>query len=94
MKKILAICASTVVLALSASAACGKKVTNTGELKSYDAESKSITVVEGDKEVKVTLTPTTVAKGKDGAEAKVEDLVGKTVKVVSEHNKADSVEES
>ena len=88
MKKFLAIITVLGAFAGIAVAGCGKKETNTGELKAYDADSKAITIVEGDKEIKLTLTPDT--EGGD----KVADLVGKKVEVVSEHKKVDSVKEA
>jgi hypothetical protein len=85
MKKLLGLLAM-VALTFSAQAACGKKVTDEGTLKSYDAEKKTVVIEKaGGKTSTVTLTPTTT-----GAD-KVADLVGKSVKVVSEHGKADSV---
>ena len=85
MKKLLTLIAMA-ALTLGANAACGKKVTTEGTLKSYDAETKQVVVVGADgKAAKITLTPSTT-----GAD-KVADLVGKAVKVVSEHNKADSI---
>ncbi len=92
MKTILSIFAALAV-AGGAYAGCGKKVTDAGTLKSYDAETKSIVVAVDDKEVTLTVTPTTVAKDKEGAEATLEGLVGKTVNVISEHKKVDSVTE-
>ena len=76
-------------LATAAYAGCGKKTTSEGELKSYDADAKSITV-EGAKKA-ISITSSTEIKDKDGNDAKIEDLVGGDVKVVSEHGKADSV---
>ena len=85
MKKLLALLAMA-TLTLGVQAGCGKKVTDEGTLKSYDAEKKTVVVEKADgKSATVTLTPTTT-----GAD-KVADLVGKAVKVVSEHGKADSV---
>jgi hypothetical protein len=85
MKKLLALLAMA-TLTLGAQAGCGKKVTDEGTLKSYDAEKKTVVVEKADgKSSTVTLTPST-----SGAD-KVADLVGKPVKVVSEHGKADSV---
>ena len=73
-------------LTFSAHAACGKKVTDEGTLKSYDAEKKIVLVEKADgKTASITLTPATA-----GAD-KVATLVGKPVTVVSEHGKADSV---
>ena len=70
----------------SAVAGCGKKVTNEGTLKSYSAETKTV-VVEGKDGKAATLTLTPSSTGAD----KIESLVGKSVKVVSEHGKIDSV---
>lgn len=68
-------------------AGCGQKVTNNGTLKSVDAEKKMIVVLSNGEETKLTLTPKTEAVGA----AKVADMVGKSVKVISEHKKVDSV---
>ena len=85
MKKLLTVLAMA-ALAVGAQAACGKKVTDEGTLKSYNAEKKEVVVTKADgKTATVTLTPTTA-----GAD-KVADLVGKAVKVISEHGKADSI---
>lgn len=86
MKKFLALIAIVSLSVGSAVAGCGKKVTNEGTLKSFDAATKTLTVEGKDgKAATITLTPATT-----GAD-KAADLVGKTVKVVSEHGKADSV---
>jgi hypothetical protein len=86
MKKLLALTAIIALSLGSADAGCGKKVTNEGTLKSFDAATKTLTVEGKDgKAATITLTPTTA-----GAEG-VDKLVGKAVKVVSEHGKADSV---
>ena len=86
-----------VVLALSAGAAaanCGKKDTVQGTLKSVDAESNAVVIVgEGGKEVKLTLTTKTQVTDSAGKEAKVAALVGKQVKVVSEHAQVDSIQQ-
>ena len=91
MKKFFAILAAVAVSASAAYAGCGKKVDNAGELTSYDADTKALVVTVGDKKVKLTTTPKTEFKTKDGKKAKAADLVGKKVKVVSEHKKVDSV---
>ena len=65
---------------------CGKKVTNKGTLKSVDSGTKVIVVASKGEETKLTLTPGTKAKG-----AKLADMVGKYVTIISEHNKVDSV---
>ena len=86
MKKILAILTALCLMVGASYAGCGKKVTNNGSLKSYDAEKKQIVVVGADgKLAKLTITPKT--KGAD----KLKGLVGKKVKVISEHKKVDSV---
>ena len=85
MKKLIALLAMA-SLSVGAQAACGKKVTDEGTLKSYDAATKQVVVTKADgKDATVTLTPTTT-----GAD-KVAAMVGKAVKVISEHGKADSV---
>jgi hypothetical protein len=86
MKKALTLLAISTLALGSAYAGCGKVVTNEGKLKSFDAATKKL-VVEGKdgKEATVTLTPST--KGADDAEK----LVGKNVKVDSEHGKATSI---
>ncbi len=85
MKKLLALLAMA-TLTLGVQAGCGKKVTDEGTLKSYDAEKKTVVVeLAGGKSATVTLTPTTT-----GAD-KAATLVGKAVKVISEHGKADSI---
>ena len=76
-------------LATGAYAGCGKKVTNEGNLKAFDAEAKTITGKGSNKPFKITSS--TEIKDKDGKAAKIKDLVGGDVKVVSEHGKADSV---
>lgn len=87
MKKLLAILTLVAFSAASSFAACGKKVTDEGTLKSYNADKKEITVQTKDgKTVARVLTPDTKVTGK------IEELIGKSVKVVSEHNKLDSVQ--
>ncbi|SKB01516.1 hypothetical protein SAMN02745166_03392 [Prosthecobacter debontii] len=85
MKKALATLALASLALGSAYAGCGKVVTNEGKLKSFDASTKAVVVVEGGKEVKLTLTPS--SKGAEEAEG----LVGKKVKVDSEHGKITSI---
>jgi hypothetical protein len=85
MKNILTILA-LLSLGFSAQAGCGKTVTSEGTLKSYDAEKKTVVVTGADgKDATITLTPATTGADKAAA------LVGKPVKVVSEHNKAQSL---
>ena len=86
-----------VVLALAAGGAfagCGVKDTNEGTLKSVDADHQTIVVEVGEgKEMKITLTENTKVMDAEGNKAKVSGLVGKKVKVVSEHAKADSIQQ-
>lgn len=86
MKKLLTIISVVALSAGSVFAACGKKVTDEGKLTSYNADKKEVTITtkEG-KAVNRVLTPDSKVTGK------IEELVGKSVKVVSEHNKVDSV---
>jgi len=94
MKKILAILAS-LAIAGAAHAGCGKTVENKGSISKYDAEAKSIVVKDAaGKEATLTLTPTSAVTDKDGKPAKIEDLAGKDVVVVSEHNKVHTVKAS
>ena len=95
MKKLLSILALIAFSTVASQAGCGKKVTDEGTLKSVDADTKSITIVTADgKTVSRILTPTTKTAAKDGTEAKADGLIGKTVKVISEHNKIDSLAEA
>ena len=88
MKTILTIL-TVLGLAAGAYAGCGKKVTDSGSLEKYDADTKTIVVKGAKKPFKISSS--TEVKDKDGKDAKIEDLVGGDVKVVSEHGKADSV---
>lgn len=90
MKSILSAFAALMISAGVSYAGCGKKTETTGTLKSYDAETKMIVVDVDGSDTKVSATPSTEVKS-GAAEAKMEDLVGKKVKVISEHKKADSV---
>lgn len=92
MKKLLALVAAIAISASAAYAGCGKKVTDAGNLSTYDADTKAIVVELADgKKAKLTVTPATEYKAADGKAVKAEDLIGKDVKVVSEHKKVDSV---
>lgn len=86
------------IVALSAGSAyagCGKKVATVGELESYDAGTKALTIdvtqtsqkSQRDKTVQLTLTPDSKTMG--GRE--IEELVGQQLSVVSEHGKVDYV---
>ncbi len=83
MKKLLTL-AVTLMMAGASYAGCGIKVPVTGEVKSYDAEKKQITVgTEA-----ITLAATVKITNADGKEVKATDLVGKTVTVSTDkHNK-------
>jgi hypothetical protein len=85
------------VLALGAGAVladCGVKDTHEGTLKSVDADKNIIVVVAQDgKEVRLTLTAQTRVTDAEGKKAEASGLVGKKVKVVSEHAKIDSIEQ-
>jgi hypothetical protein len=86
MKKLAALIALLSLSFVTADAACGKKVTTEGTLKTYAAEKKELTIEGKDgKSTTLTLTPSST-----GADT-VATLVGKSVKVVSEHGKIDSV---
>ena len=86
MKKALALLAISTLALGSAYAGCGKVVTNEGKLKSFDAATKKV-VVEGKDGKAATLTLTPTSKGADEAEK----LVGKDVKVDSEHGKITTI---
>lgn len=86
------------IVALSAGsvyAGCGKKVATVGELESYDAGTKALTIdvtqtsqkSQRNKTVQLTLTPDSKTMG--GRE--IEQLVGQQLSVVSEHGKVDYV---
>jgi hypothetical protein len=95
MKKVLALFVAAAIAAGSAYANCGMKSTDSGKLTSYDKETKAIVVELADgKKATYTLTPATTSKDAAGKAAKIEELVGKTVQVVSEHKKVDSVTET
>ena len=92
------LCMIAVLLALGAGAAfadCGIKDTHEGTLKSADVAKNTVVVVGQDgKEVSLTLTAKTLVSDAAGKTAKVADLVGKKVKVVSEHAKIDSIQQT
>ena len=74
---------------------CGKKVASIGKLQAYDKATKSITIQvtqssdskQVKKSIKLTLTPGSKTIGK----TTIDKLVGKSLSVVSEHNKVDLV---
>ena len=72
------------------------KDTHEGTLKSFDKEANVIVVVvagEDGEEVKIALTTDTEVTDGEGKKAEPSTLVGTKVKVVSEHAKADSVQQ-
>ena len=82
----------------AADAGCGKKNATIGELKEYDAETKSLTIMvktsSDPKEVKaktakLDMTPDSKVIIEEGK--KINSLLGKQVTVVSEHGKIDFV---
>lgn len=85
MKHTIAIVALLSLALGSSYAGCGKTVTDTGKLKSFDQATKVAVVEVGGKEVKRELTPAS----KGGEE--IDKLVGKKVTVVSEHNKVQTI---
>lgn len=92
MKYIAALIVTLTFAVGSLYAGCGMKDTASGKLQSYDKEAKAIVVETADgKTTTLTLTPATETKDAMGEMAKIEDLVGKSVVVISEHKKVDSV---
>ena len=86
------------IFALSAGTAyagCGKKVATVGEVESYDAGTKALTInvtqtstpSQIDKTVRLKMTP----KSKTMGNKDIGDLVGSRVSVVSEHDQVDLV---
>jgi hypothetical protein len=70
-------------------------ISDKGTLQSIDAEKKTVTIKTAEGQtVTRTLTPATKTTGKDGKEAKADALSGKTVAVVSEHGKVQTISES
>jgi hypothetical protein len=87
MKQLLSILTLVAFSASAGLAACGKTVTDEGKVTSVNTEKKEISIETADgKTVTRVLTPSST-----GADAK---LVGKKVKIVSEHNKVQSVAEA
>ncbi|MDF1740601.1 MAG: hypothetical protein P1U86_15675 [Verrucomicrobiales bacterium] len=88
MKQFIAIMVAIVFAAGSVYAGCGKKTTVTGTFE-YNEDDKVLTVEGVDKGIK--LQATTKITDAEGKEASIDDLDGKKIEVVHEHNKADSV---
>jgi hypothetical protein len=83
MKKLITI-AIVCCFAGAAYAGCGVKVDVKGKLSGYDAEKKELTVAGKKKDADpttITLAATVVVKDAKGAEAKIEDIVGKRVTI-------------
>ena len=81
--KTLATLIIAVCFAGAAYAGCGKKIEVKGKLSTYDSEKKELTV-SGKKDTedkKITLAATYVVKDAEGAEVKIEDVVGKRVNI-------------
>jgi len=76
-----------------ASAGCGTKETQAGTLKSVDADNGTVVLVVEENEVELTLTVETQVTDAEGNAVEPASLVGKSVKVVSEHAKIDSIEQ-
>ena len=75
-------------------AGCGKKVATIGKLKSYDKATKKITVEvthTNDSKAKKTVTLSLTASTKTMGKKKIEELVGASLSVVSEHGKIDFI---
>ena len=89
------ILAAGMLWAGTAHAGCGKKVATVGELESYDADAKSLTIKvsqtshasQQGKAVELTLTPKSNTMGGKS----IGELVGSQVSVVSEHDQVDYV---
>ena len=87
--------ASVALSAGSAYAGCGKKVATVGELESYDAGTKALTIEvtqtseksQRDETVQLSLTPDSKTMGGRA----IEELVGQQLSVVSEHGKVDFI---
>lgn len=92
MKRFFVISIAFLMTIVAAYAGCGKKVNNAGVLKAFKAESKQVTINEKGKKIKLKITPGTKFYAKEGgSEVSIDKLVGKNVKVVSEHKKIDSI---
>jgi hypothetical protein len=92
MKKLLVVAMAFMLTIAASYAGCGKKVNNTGKLNSFKAESKQVVIEEKGKKVKLKITPSTkFFASEGGSEVSIDKLLGKNVKVVSEHKKIDSI---
>jgi hypothetical protein len=94
MKKLITTAIAVFALAGVVEAGCGKKQNDSGTLSSFDKGTKTLVVSVDGKEVTLTATKKTVAKDANGKKTDLDSLVGKKVKVTSEHKKVDSVEAS
>ena len=94
MQVMLSVIVAFALCAGAASADCGVKDTHEGTLKSVDADKNVIVVAGADgEEVSLTLTADSQVTDAEGNDAKATDLIGKKVKVVSEHAKVDTVQQ-
>jgi hypothetical protein len=94
MKSLFAIACVLALGAGIASAGCGVKDTHDGTLKSADVAKNTVVVVgEDGKEIQLTLTDKTRVTDGDGKDVDVSALVGKQVRVVSEHAKVESIQQ-
>ena len=95
MKAAMNLVSLLVVLVLCAGVAvagCGHKETVEGTLQSVDEEANTVVVVGDDgKKVELGITAETKVTDAEGNEAELSKLIGKGVKVVSEHAKVDSI---
>ena len=91
MRLVVTTLVALVLVAGLAIGGCGVKNTNEGNLKSFDSSTKTIVVAGGGADAKLTVTPKTEVKDASGNTAELSSLVGKKVKVISEHKKVDSV---
>ena len=94
MKKLIIAAVTAVSIIGLVEAGCGKKQTDAGTLSSFDKDTKTLVVSVDGKDVTLTATKNTEAKDADGKATNLDSLVGKKVKVTSEHKKVDSVEAS
>ncbi len=93
-EKIIIAAVTAISISGNAEAGCGKKQTDAGTLSSFDNDTKTLVVEVDGKDVTLTATWKTEAQETGGKATNFCPLVGKKVKVASEHKKVDSVEAS
>ena len=91
MKNLVSLLVVLVLCAGVAVAGCGHKETVEGTLQSVDEEANTVVVGDDGKKVELGITAETKVTDAEGKEAELSKLVGKGVKVVSEHAKVDSI---